>query len=251
MKIEHAWFDVNGSLYEMTEDRTERLLTQMYEAIADHSPYWQERRKKGGLWRRELQREYQEHLEDRVNKRSHKLIFQNAYGLDPDLAREAQRRANIAETLAPDPKLFELFLFLRDRTIPFSYYTSSLSNETRHTLDRLGLDRNPPFQFTFRMHGEQGRAYEGKLEHAMMIKLSGIAREDAHKIIYVGDRPDMDTRPARRAGMSTALVWQKYSRNGTQLNHVEEIPCTRPCRHFRCPDVYSLKQVIQQLEQSE
>ena len=227
----HIWFDVNGAMYRIDAHMGALILDRMYSAIAQAT---------GRRLDQALQKEYDDHYAD---LQSHKLVFSKRYELSPDVARGAQAKANVARHIMRDKQLLGLFRYLNRRKIPCSIYSNSYSGAIRVILNRLGL-MGAEFTFKHMLTGDTPK-YDGIVGFQRALELSMVSKERAHEVLFVGDREKIDIAPAREAGMSTALVWVE----GLE-RIVEERDVSRKSAHFKCPDIYSVKQVVQRLERS-
>jgi len=238
-RIVHVWFDVDNTLYRMPPEAEAEIFKRMYQTV-------------GELKRWGETRTHETYDQLYGKKESHSWVF-SRLKLPVDRAREVYRSVKMGDYIKrKDEKLISLLNRLDDLELPYSFYTNNFFDAVVETLDTLGVDFR---RFVGKITGDSHNKALGNKGYDRVIELSAHEeqkrRRNRHygftpkKILYVGDREDLDIKPARAKGMRTMLVVWPDGLNDTECKRQMESVAT--VADFKCPDVYSLAAIAEQL----
>ncbi len=219
MTLSHIWFDVDNSLYQMVGTRLEaRIFNEMYNVVLDNRPALnpqfqaqlaaleklmeREKKEKNSLGAAEKMYDelyYGDESKGIEGLDSHSRVF-NVLGLERQLANAAYNRPDIPESVTRDPRLIGLFAHFDVIGMKYSIYSNNRGSIVYDVLERLGLR---PSSFKFMINGDAYPKGLGDDGFNVIIAQSNVAPAN---IMFVGDRPGVDLKPAKQKGMKTALV---------------------------------------------
>ncbi len=230
--LSHIWFDVDNTLYQMVGTRLEaRIFNEMYNAVLDKraalNPHFQaqlaelEKKESNSLSAvgkilAALEKIYDGLYYGDESKGiegldSHSRVFA-ALGLERKLANDAYNKPNIPEYVGREPRLVGLFAYFDIIDMPYSLYSNNHASTVDPVLEKLGLK---PTNFKIRIYGDAYPKGMGDEGFGVIIAQSNVAPPN---ILFVGDRPSVDLRPARQQGMKTALVtWPERNQSDQDM----------------------------------
>jgi FMN phosphatase YigB (HAD superfamily) len=188
--IQHIWFDFAGTLYRETPDFTKAHDDFRFHVYADLQGITDPARAKA------------EYLELYKQHGSNSAVFR-ALGKPSDYWMNALDDFDFTALLQPDPAVPETLIKLKD-TVPLSLFTNFVPRRITMLLEHLDI---PTDCFTHVLSGDDISERKPALDgFYKMIKLSGVP---ASQIMYIGDRVDVDIKPAKQVGMQTCLIYGK------------------------------------------
>ena len=102
--------------------------------------------------------------------------------------------------------------------IPISIFSNVKSERIMRTLTAIGVS---PAWFTYLLTGDDIRERKPALDgFRVMIEKSKLSPQE---ILYVGDRVDVDIKPAKLVGMKTCLLWGKSDEADYSFESFEDI----------------------------
>lgn len=202
--VQHIWFDFAGTLYKETPTFNEAHDALRYKTFAEAMSI-----PNAETAQAEFLKAYQQHG-------SNSAVFVSL-GKPASYWSEALDSMDFSELLAPDPEIIQTLLALR-KVIPVSLFTNFIRTRVHELLGYLDI-RDDCFThiLTGDMITERKPALEGFYK---MIELSSLP---AKQIMYVGDRPDVDIKPAKRVGMITALLYGQADEADYNLESFREL----------------------------
>ena len=254
--LSHIWFDVDNTLYRLVGTELEVLIfNEMYTAVIKNKSMLNSQAKsllvrlvKGGMSEYDAVEKFYDDLyygdksKDIEGLDSHSRVFKSL-GLDRHIANEAYNNPKIPEYVEMKTELIDMFAHFRKIEMPYSLYSNNRASTVDIVLERLGL---VPKEFKFRIYGDAYPKGLGDEGFDAIIAQSNVAPAN---ILFVGDRPNIELKPAKDKGMRTALVtWPKS----------EESDRSRiPYRKKNFADyvlengIYSIKEIVDSLLRPE
>lgn len=186
--INHIWFDFAGTLYRETPQFNELHDRFRFDTYA----------KLRGITDPEIAK--REFLAAYKEYGSNSAVFR-ALGQPSDYWMKALDNMDFKSVLHPDSEISGTVRKLSEK-VPVSLFT----NFVRYRIDELlGYLEIPSSLFTNILSGDDITERKPALDgFYAMIELSNLPPEE---IIYVGDRVDVDIKPAKQLGIKTALVY--------------------------------------------
>lgn len=202
--IKHIWFDQDGTLTVHTPDfhRDHNLLR--YQTYADLvkkpvSP--------------EIEAEYEE-LYKRYGSNS--AVFRSL-GMPSDYWQIRFNTLDPTKYYKPIPAIYETLNIIKD-IVPISIFTNVKSSNISRTLTSVRIDRA---WFTYIITGDDITERKPALEgFHLMIKKSALPPAE---MLYVGDRVDVDIKPAKELGIKTGLVYGNSELADYSFENFEDI----------------------------
>jgi putative hydrolase of the HAD superfamily len=185
--IHHIWFDFAGTLYKETPEFNEVHDALRYKTFAEANSIPNDETAK-----KEFLEAYKQHG-------SNSAVFVSL-GKPATYWSEALDNMDFSKLLYPDPEVTETLLALHN-VMPISLFTNFIKPRVHELLGYLNI---PDDYFTHVLTGDMIAERKPALEgFHKIIELTGLP---ANQIMYVGDRPDVDIKPAKQLGMVTALL---------------------------------------------
>ena len=110
-------------------------------------------------------------------------------------------KLDLSYLLKPDLEVTNTLKSIKEK-VPISLFTNIRPVKTKHMLKKLGIPIN---YFNYILSGDDVTERKPHLEG--FYKIVSFSALPANKIMYVGDRIDVDIKPARQVGMITCLIW--------------------------------------------
>ena len=187
MTIKHIWFDMAGTLYEETT---------AFHVLHDEFRYSTYAKLKGIS---DLDRARREYLELYKQYGSNSAVF-TSLGKPTDFWMKSFETLDIGSALIPDTVVVDTLRVLKER-LPISIFTNYTQGQIIEILAHLDI---PSDWFTFLLSGDDVAERKPGLDgFRQMVARSGVP---AHETMYVGDRLDVDIKPALTVGMQTCLL---------------------------------------------
>lgn len=202
--IKHVWFDLGGTLYKETEAFNELHDSYRYQTYA------------GVAGISDLAIAKAEFLELYKINGSNSAVFRSL-GKESGFWMKALDSMDFTSVLKPDSQVFQTLHELKER-VPISIFTNFHKEKLVNLLEYLEIQ---PSWFQNLLSGddiaERKPALDGFHE---MIRLSRLNPEE---IIYVGDRVDVDIKPAKSVGMKTCLIYSKSDEADFCVNTFDQL----------------------------
>jgi HAD superfamily hydrolase (TIGR01549 family) len=187
--IKHVWFDMGGTLYRETPE---------FDVVHDELRY---RTYADIVGEPDLNKAKQQYDELYKIHNSNSKVF-SSLGKPSDFWQQAFDELDLARVLKPDPILPQTLEQI-SQLVPISIFTNFKPAKIRQVLDLLTIDYG---LFANILSGDD--VSERKPSPEGFYKMVELSKLPADQILYIGDRVDVDIKPARAVGMRTCLVWQ-------------------------------------------
>lgn len=116
------------------------------------------------------------------------------------------QRIEPSRFITPEPDLVEKIRSLRGKGLKLAAHTNSGTQLAKKVLNAMGLS---PEDFDVLVSSDEAEPKPAPDGYVLIIKKLGIAPDET---IYVGDRPIVELRTAKRLGMITILIGTQRSR---------------------------------------
>jgi HAD superfamily hydrolase (TIGR01549 family) len=202
--IKHIWFDLDGTLTIHTPEFHKAHNELRYKTYAEAV---------GKPLAAELEQEY-ENLYKKFGSNS--AVFRSL-GLPSDYWQNYFNTLDEVEFYKPEPQVYKTLETLRT-IVPISLFTNVKPDKNLRTLAAIGIK---PELFTYILTGDDIKERKPAMDgfHAMIEK----SQLPPEQILYVGDRIDVDIKPAKLAGMQTCLLWKKAAEADYSFTNFEDI----------------------------
>jgi FMN phosphatase YigB (HAD superfamily) len=201
---EHIWFDLAGTLYKETVMFNEAHDQLRFDAYATVTGQGDPVKAKA-----EFLKAYKRHG-------SNSAVFASL-GKPSNFWMQAMDSLDFGAIISPDPEVTETLRRLKEFQ-PISIYTNFKRSKIFEVLELLEI---PAEWFSNILSGDdvtrRKPALDGFYE---IIRISGLPAE---KILYVGDRVDVDIVPAKSLGIHTCLVYGTSDQADYCINSMREI----------------------------
>lgn len=202
--IKHVWFDFAGTLYKETPEFNELHDQLRYKTYA------------GLKGIKDLEVAKEEFLMQYEKYKANSAVFKSL-GQPSNFWMKALDNLDYASVLKPDPEVSETLDKLKD-IMRISLFTNFVRYRV---LELLTLLEVPAEYFTHLLCGEditeRKPALDGFYE---MVKLSGVP---ADQILYIGDRVEVDIKPAKQVGINTCLLYSESPEADVCLDNFKDI----------------------------
>ena len=187
-QIKHVWFDMDGTLTIQTPEFHIAHNQLRYKAYSDAVG-------------RPVTKDLAEEFEALYKKHGSNSAVFVSIGMPQGYWQQYFRTLDQLKFYKPVPDVYKTLDKLR-RKVPISLFTNSNLEIIRKTLQTINIDIH---WFTYVLGGNDIKKPKPDLEgfYLMLDKTS----LPPHQCLYVGDRVDVDIKPARQAGMQTCLVY--------------------------------------------
>lgn len=200
--IKHVWFDMAGTLYHETPSfkvEHNRLKYITYSKLVGQN---------------DLEKAKQEYEALYSKHGSNSAVFVSL-GKPSNYWQNAFDQLDVTNLLQPDSAVVKTLTTIK-QIVPISLFSNFRLDQLESTLKHLGI---PMKDFTHVLSGddivERKPALHG---FRRMIELSNLP---PNQVMYVGDRVDVDIKPAKQVGMATCLV---YSQSEEADYNIQSIP---------------------------
>ncbi len=186
--FEHIWFDVGGTLTRQSEELERAHNALRYQTYAD-------------VVKRVVDQDLISEYESLYQRYGSNSAAFRSLGHSSDYWQRRLGQLDESLYLKPEPEIIQTLDHLRS-IVPISLFTNFQLDRTLRVLHTIGVQSD---WFTFILTGddvpERKPALDGFRE---IIKKSDASPES---VLYVGDRVDVDIKPAKLVGLKTCLVW--------------------------------------------
>lgn len=207
-KVKSIGFDLDGTLYSLTEEMNNRIRNKVSERILEKKPELGSLEKARHFFELEYQRLHS----------GTKVIKSIGYNNPGQVMNECLGSTDITDLIEPNNTLAKKLEELSGK-----YETYMLSNGPKNLalkkLERIGI--NPLFFYFCIFNGsypgvtkEDGTGFDKALE---------LSKFPAENHLYVGDREKSDVVPARGKGMQAILVRDDESNEGSIENILQRL----------------------------
>lgn len=187
-KIRHVWFDVAGTLYKETPE---------FQVAHDQLRYTTYAKLVG---QQDMDKAREEYEALYAKYHSNSAVFRSL-GQPSDFWQNAFDELDVEELLRPDSEITETLKAISGQ-LPVSLFTNFKRKKILSLLQHLQISAD---YFTHILDGDAVKVRKPDLEgFHKIIELSGAP---ADQILYVGDRVDVDIKPAKQLGIRTCLVY--------------------------------------------
>jgi HAD superfamily hydrolase (TIGR01549 family) len=186
--VKHIWFDLAGTLYKETAKFNE---------VHDHFRYTTYAKVAGV---KDPVKAKEEFLEMYKKQGSNSAVF-TALGKPSGFWMKSLESMDFTAVLDPDPEVTETLKKLKE-VVPLSLFTNFHKDRIVELLEYLNI---PAEWFVNILTGDDIAARKPALDgfHEMVKR----SEAPAESLLYVGDRVDVDIKPAKLVGMKTCLVY--------------------------------------------
>ena len=186
--IRHVWFDLAGTLYKETAEFQilhDKFRYQTYAKLTNVSD--------PGVAKKEFDKLYGEHG-------SNSAVFRSL-GQSSDYWMQAIESMDFNSVLQPDREITQTLEQLRN-IVPISLFTNFPKTRLVTLLSHLEIPRE---YFTHILTGDDIKERKPALDgFHLMIKESALP---SNQILYIGDRIDVDIKPAKSVGILAGLLY--------------------------------------------
>lgn len=188
--IKHIWFDMDGTLTIHTEEFNKVHDDLRYKAYADA-----------------LGREVDENLIKEFQQKykeagSNSAVF-TKLGKPSDYWMQYFDQIDQTRYYEPIPDIYET-LYRLTKTTPISLFTNAKLDNAKKTLEVVNVNSE---WFTYILSGDDVVNRKPALDgFHLIIEKSNLPSD---QILYVGDRVDVDIKPAKAVGMKSCLVYSQ------------------------------------------
>jgi putative hydrolase of the HAD superfamily len=202
--IKHIWFDLEETLTIRSTEFIEAWKEIRYKTYAEAT--------KKPLTN-ELRQEYENLI--KIHK-SNSAVFRSL-GLPSDYWHRHFAKLDKTKYYKPNQKINDTLKKLKE-IVNISMFTNVNKKETMRILGIVKID---PSWFSSILTGDDIKERKPALDgFNTMIEKSKLKPEE---ILYVGDRVDVDVKPAKKVGMKTCLVWSKSPEADYSFEKFEDI----------------------------
>lgn len=190
--LQHLWFDMAGTLYKETPE---------FQTAHDQLRYATYAKLVG---QNDLTKAKEEYDELYAQYGSNSAVFRSL-GQPSDFWMRVFEEMDVTTLLRPDPIISETLVSLKE-LLPISIFTNFKREKVVALLEYLQI---PASLFTHILTGDD--VPERKPDPAGFHKMIELSQVPAEQIMYVGDRIDVDIKPAKQLGMKTCLIYDNSS----------------------------------------
>ncbi|HTE22118.1 MAG TPA: HAD family hydrolase [Candidatus Limnocylindria bacterium] len=186
--VKHVWFDLDGTLTVHTPEFHEAHNQLRYETYAKVV-----KRPVGGALKAEFEELYKKHG-------SNSAVFRSL-GLPSDYWQHYFNSLDETKYFKPSQEINDTLKQLK-QIVPISVFTNVKLERLTATLKAIEID---PAWFTVLLTGDDIKERKPALDgFHLMIERSKLPPEN---LLYVGDRVDVDVKPAKAVGIQTCLLY--------------------------------------------
>jgi len=202
--IKHIWFDFGGTLYRETPK---------FHAVHDQHRYKTYAELTGKTDHEVAKQEFHE----LYNKHGSNSAVFRSLGQSSDYWMKSMDELDFTAILHPDPEVTETLKNLQP-LVGISLFTNFPHKRIVDLLDHLEIQAS---MFTHILSGDDVAERKPALDgFHLMVEKSGIP---ANQILYVGDRVDVDVKPAKAVGMKTCLLYTQSDEADFCFNRFEDL----------------------------
>lgn len=190
-KINHVWFDLDGTITVQTPAFHEAHDNLRYETYAE-------------IVKKPVTPELKEEFEELYRRSGSNSAAFTSLGVPSGYWMERfNKLIDTGNFYEPDERVYGTLEKLKD-IVPISLFTNNSPTGIAHSLSSVGVNQA---WFTYVLSGDDIAERKPALEgfHKMIAK-TGIP---ADELLYVGDRIKVDIAPAKAVGAQTCLVWSE------------------------------------------
>lgn len=188
--IKHVWFDMDGTL---------TVHTKEFDKVHDDLRY----KTYASVVGREVDDKLIAEYEDLYKKYGSNSAVFTSLGQPSDFWMQYFDQIDQNRYYEPLPDIFDTLDKLR-QIVPISLFTNARLANAHKTLEVVSVDAE---WFTHILSGDDIQNRKPALDgFHLMIEKSGLPAE---QLLYVGDRVDVDIKPAKAVGMKSCLVYSK------------------------------------------
>lgn len=202
--IKHIWFDLDGTLTVHTPEFHAAHNELRYKTYAEVMGKALDETTK-----RELETLYKQYG-------SNSAVFRSL-GKPSDWWQHKFNTLDETKFFKPNQEIIDTLKQLKE-TVPISIFTNVKPERNLQTLKAVGID---PQWFTHMLTGDDIQERKPALEgFHLMVQHSNLPAEN---LLYVGDRVDVDIKPAKAVGMQTCLLYSEAAEADYCLKRFREL----------------------------
>jgi HAD superfamily hydrolase (TIGR01662 family) len=187
-QIKHLWFDMDGTLTIQTPEFHKAHNELRYRAYSDATG-------------RPVTRRLAEEFETLYKKYGSNSSVFVSIGMPQGYWQQYFSTLDQSKFYKPVPDIYQTLDKLRER-VPISLFTNSSPEIINKTLNAVNVDVH---WFTYILSGDDIKKPKPDLEgFRLMLDRTGLP---PYQTLYVGDRVDVDIKPAKQVGMQTCLMY--------------------------------------------
>ncbi|MFH1207313.1 MAG: HAD family hydrolase [Patescibacteria group bacterium] len=187
--IKHIWFDLDGTLTIHTPEFHKAHNSLRYKTYAE-------------VVKKPVTEELQQEYETLYKKYGSNSAVFRSLGLPSGYWQQYFNKLDETKFYKPEPQVYKTLQKLKG-LVPISIFTNVTPEKNSRTLGAIGVN---PHWFTHILTGDDIKERKPALDgFRTMINKSQIPPE---QILYVGDRVDVDIKPAKQVRMKTCLLWK-------------------------------------------
>lgn len=215
-------FDLDGTLYKLTDEMNDRIRIKISEKILE---------KLRDVSDEEMSKKFSG-IKDVLSAKKYfdeeYKQFQSGSAILKNLGFEDHKKvmerclseAEVVDLIQGDSKLVDIINEINGH---YAIYliTSSPKNLSIKKLEKIGIS---PSIFSHAIYGDEGfskgSSNDGKSAFTEMLKRTKIEPEQH---LYIGDRKTSDILPAQHLGMKTASVWETIPEADYHISHIHDV----------------------------
>ncbi len=202
--IKHIWFDVDGTLTIHTPEFHKVHNALRYKTYAD-------------FIKKPVTKELMEEYETLYKKYGSNSAVFRSLGLPSDYWQKYFNTIDEVKYFKPNIVVKKTLEQLKDK-VPISIFTNVKPERNVSTLAAIDVK---PELFTYIITGDDIKERKPALDgFYLMIEKTKLPPGE---ILYVGDRVDVDIKPAKLVGMKTCLVWSKSDEADYSFENFEDL----------------------------
>jgi HAD superfamily hydrolase (TIGR01662 family) len=203
-QIKHVWFDMDGTL---------TIQTPEFHKVHDELRY----RAYSDAVGRPVTKELADEFEALYKQHGSNSAIFVSMGMPQGYWQQYFSTLDQSKFYKPVPDVYQTLDKLREK-VPISLFTNSSLEIINKTLKAVGVDIH---WFTYILSGDDIKKPKPDLEgFRLMLAKTGLP---PHQCLYVGDRVDVDIKPAKQVRMQTCLVYTSSDQADYSFSKMPEL----------------------------
>lgn len=202
--IQHVWFDFGGTLFRETPEFSvvhDKHRVVVYAKLVNEQNLDKAKKDYDELYKR---------------YGSNSAAFRSL-GVKSDYWMKEFEKLDLSDLIKPNPEIINTLSAIKKK-VPISIFTNLRPAKIRDTLEHLQI----PFEyFTHIISGDDVAERKPHLEG--FNKMVSLSKLPADKLMFIGDRIDVDIKPAKQVGMATCLVWSSSAEADYSAPHFKDL----------------------------
>ncbi|MEK7582898.1 MAG: HAD family hydrolase [Patescibacteria group bacterium] len=202
--IQHLWFDFDGTITFQTPE---------FHAAHDELRH----RTYANATGKPLTEKLKEEFHGLYKKYGSNSAVFRSLGLPTNYWQEHFNTLDVSKLYKPNPSINMTLDYLRTK-LPISLFTNLTGDKIPKMLSLIAIEQS---WFTHVLSGDDIKERKPALDgFYKMIELSQLPAKD---LMYVGDRVDVDLKPAKAVGIQTCLMWGKSEETDFSCEKFEDL----------------------------